>query len=717
MEVIVIEDSSEDELSKSKEKRISNFVDLSQNDEKENLPNHIMKNEAKRPRIQTNVEISTNEDNILESKEVEKLEENIPHYYLENFYLIVNTVLMEHTHLFLESELLVVENFRKLSDPEQRLYVRLFQRKGPWFRVDDLKYSPQEIPKLKECAQMLELKGFVESLQISNNNLEEACGQLSVRELKEMAKSVGLRSCKYSPRREELIQYVIQSKGQRTIHGQNLVFQKLVALIGHSIKLSKDSVMIFKRMEYLFFLNEHSGQNLLLLADMKMISYPKYTIKKSHPLFPTRMDFLSYEYVIKLESHFNELIQLEEYQIALQLLNTATKWLLSVIVEERDPFKKIGHTECMAKSFNQVKEFFPEIQETLLKSMTSDEVDLLVSTKPYLARFSIAWVFARLASHGLEILEKLRMYDRAILVIRILLSTSLCPGRRGRWWNRLVINLEHMGRKNDSLILSEEALNDSHLITAWRLSIQRRILRLARPPRRWKTPVFPDFVTKQPQEITITGTLLNSKSGLKSKFMGQQGPCSVEQYVLQYYLNEEGLEGIHTEGEIWKILFALLMWNVLFADVPDVFQIPFQDAPLDLVTDAFYTNRVSLIEEKLHQISTTVPVESLIDETWAYYGTQCRGLYWDRFTKDQLKELAGCIGGKVLAGVCKVLAEDYQSWSSGLPDLLLWKSTTRTSKVVEVKGPRDRLSDKQQAWIDHFIMLGMEVQICHVKES
>lgn len=37
--------------------------------------------------------------------------------------------------------------------------------------------------------------------------------------------------------------------------------------------------------------------------------------------------------------------------------------------------------------------------------------------------------------------------------------------------------------------------------------------------------------------------------------------------------------------------------------------------------------------------------------------------------------------------------------------------------LVEVKGPRDRLSDKQRAWIEQLLHAGFQVEVCHVVED
>jgi len=39
------------------------------------------------------------------------------------------------------------------------------------------------------------------------------------------------------------------------------------------------------------------------------------------------------------------------------------------------------------------------------------------------------------------------------------------------------------------------------------------------------------------------------------------------------------------------------------------------------------------------------------------------------------------------------------------------------AKLVEVKGPRDRLSEQQRAWIVSLLNAGLTVQVCKVLES
>ncbi len=61
---------------------------------------------------------------------------------------------------------------------------------------------------------------------------------------------------------------------------------------------------------------------------------------------------------------------------------------------------------------------------------------------------------------------------------------------------------------------------------------------------------------------------------------------------------------------MWSMLFGLLMWDCLFADVPDTLRTQFQLAPLDLSTSHFYEvspaflqNQMSVCLQVIHTAS------------------------------------------------------------------------------------------------------------------
>ena len=63
----------------------------------------------------------------------------------------------------------------------------------------------------QECALNLEKKGFAEViLSVTNSNLCDVLPLLTMAELKETAKSVGIKVSKQTSRREDLIQWLLQ---------------------------------------------------------------------------------------------------------------------------------------------------------------------------------------------------------------------------------------------------------------------------------------------------------------------------------------------------------------------------------------------------------------------------------------------------------------------------------------------------------------------------
>ena len=91
-----------------------------------------------------------------------------------------------------------------------------------------------------------------------------------------------------------------------------------------------------------------------------------------------------------------------------------------------------------------------------------------------------------------------------------------------------------------------------------------------------------------------------------------------------------GDAGTHAEGGIWATLFGLLMWDIIFMDIPDVFQTAFQTGPLDLGTVVFYPSRKDAIEARLSQVQEGQG-PALLQSCWQeHQGEWCRGVNWDR---------------------------------------------------------------------------------------
>ncbi|EFJ04821.1 hypothetical protein SELMODRAFT_432065 [Selaginella moellendorffii] len=176
----------------------------------------------------------------------------------------------------------------------------------------------------------------------------------------------------------------------------------------------------------------------------------------------------------------------------------------------------------------------------------SREDFLAYEQHPFLARFSAAWVHATICTVAASFLEKERRYAEAVNLLKQLLSMQYCPGRRGYWTLRLSIDLEHLQRLEESLLVAENGLNDFNVRGGDRVALQRRVLRLGKPPRRWKVPPYAALLKKKHKVVRIMGRPLNNANGMKSRFYGYDGQqCSVEDLALQAsMLQQVGIEKV-----------------------------------------------------------------------------------------------------------------------------------------------------------------------------
>ncbi|XP_009570829.1 PREDICTED: fanconi-associated nuclease 1-like, partial [Fulmarus glacialis] len=177
---------------------------------------------------------------------------------------------------------------------------------------------------------------------------------------------------------------------------------------------------------------------------------------------------------------------------------------------------------------------------------------------------------------------------------------------------------------------------------------------------------------------------------------------------------------IHGEGSTFITLYGILMWDIIFMDnIPDVFRNSYQTFPLDLYTDSFYENRRDVIEARLQQLhrASSETLAKLIADIWTTQEGKAAALVsWGRFISlQQVQSLVSCLGGMFLSGVFRRLSKDLRHCRGGLPDLVVWRTHTNHFKLVEVKGPNDRLSHKQIIWLSELKKLGATVEVCHVQ--
>ncbi|KAL8139730.1 hypothetical protein V2J09_005751 [Rumex salicifolius] len=572
----------------------------------------------------------------------------------QNFCLVLDEVLSSNSHLFTNDEKCFLEAFNSLSDDAQRLFIRLYMRKGPWFQASKISY-----PEIEDSQKGILLLNV-----------------MTVTELREI-QCVLKERFKVGMKKQDIIASLVLSyKGGIQLY--RVALQKM----GMCVRISLLAESLLWRVQRLFFLNGEQDLSAFLLADLGIVKYPEYKCSISDKVFYDRRELLAYEEAIEVAQIMDEALDAQIFEFAFQ---------------------------CIEISESYITGSYDKTPQSLMSR----------SSNSFLRCFTASWVYSKVILLGVSFMEYRCRYSDAIRLLKLLLSSFHCVGSRGYWTLRLSVDLEHIGLIDESLSVAEGGIRDPWVRSGSRMALQRRVIRLGKPPRRWKVPSFSQSVKRKIIEVQIQGRPLNSKTGMKSIFYGEDGEqCGVEQLALQYYAGEGGgWQGVHTETGIWLTIFGLLMWDIIFSDVPNVFQSKFQIAPLDLDTDDFYGARKNLIESHLQKIHDGMAEEILIMSWECHFGTSCRGINWERHSIEELRAAVTCIGGPRIASLCRHLAQDYRSWSRGMPDLLIWRfhgDYKGEAKLVEVKGPKDKLSEQQRAWLLALMDCGFSVEVCKV---
>jgi hypothetical protein len=82
-----------------------------------------------------------------------------------------------------------------------------------------------------------------------------------------------------------------------------------------------------------------------------------------------------------------------------------------------------------------------------------------------------------------------------------------------------------------------------------------------------------------------------------------------------------------------------------------------------------------------------------------------------------LQHALHCIPATHLEAIFRRLLLDVHGNRSGLPDLIQFWPDERRYRMVEVKGPGDRLQDNQIRWLDFCHARDIPVSVCYVKRE
>lgn len=189
--------------------------------------------------------------------------------------------------------------------------------------------------------------------------------------------------------------------------------------------------------------------------------------------------------------------------------------------------------------------------------------------------------------------------------------------------------------------------------------------------------------------------------------------ASVEQAAAQALATTEA-PVYYVENSLLPGLFGLLFWDAIFAPVPGAFFHPFQSGPADLHHPDFRHRRRAEFDAGFQALADGNHRALILARYREKSGRLSPFVHWGRLSEALLEQALDCLPADHLALCFERLLADIAANRAGLPDLIQFWPAQRCYRMVEVKGPGDRLQDNQRRWLEFFIARDLPVAVCQV---
>ncbi|KII31566.1 VRR-NUC domain-containing protein [Pseudomonas fluorescens] len=189
---------------------------------------------------------------------------------------------------------------------------------------------------------------------------------------------------------------------------------------------------------------------------------------------------------------------------------------------------------------------------------------------------------------------------------------------------------------------------------------------------------------------------------------------SVEYYV-QSHLSEESAPVHYVENGLINSLFGLLCWPAIFAPLPGAFFHPFQRGPVDLLNEDFHSRRADLFQACLAELDDGRYQQTIRERYTQKWGIQSPFVFWGMLSEELLEQALDCLPAAHLKHWFNRLLLDIKANRAGMPDLIQFWPQQKTYRMIEVKGPGDRLQDNQLRWLEFCHEHRMPIAVCYVQ--
>jgi hypothetical protein len=171
---------------------------------------------------------------------------------------------------------------------------------------------------------------------------------------------------------------------------------------------------------------------------------------------------------------------------------------------------------------------------------------------------------------------------------------------------------------------------------------------------------------------------------------------------------------LYVENTLLNALFGLLCWDAIFAPLPGAFFHAFHAAPADLLEADFQRRRARLFSNCFARLENGTYRDSILDTFDRKAGVQTPFVAWKWLGREAIERALECIPAAHLQRIFQRLLADLRNNRSGLPDLIQLWPDDRRYRLIEVKGPGDRLQDNQIRWLSFCLQQEIPVCVCKV---
>ena len=179
---------------------------------------------------------------------------------------------------------------------------------------------------------------------------------------------------------------------------------------------------------------------------------------------------------------------------------------------------------------------------------------------------------------------------------------------------------------------------------------------------------------------------------------------------------EEAHCAVHyVENGLINSLFGLLCWNAIFAPIPGAFFHDFQYGPADLESPYFYERRRDRFSQCFAELESGHYKDIIRGRFLAKAGIQAPFVAWGLLSPPLLECALQCFPASHLRLWFEWIVRDVVVNRAGFADLVQFWPNERRYRMVEVKGPGDRLQDNQRRFLEFCTEHQIPVSVCLVR--